>query len=224
MSTASLAPDERAALIERWRSLRDAVEAAGARLIAVSKYAPDAKVTVLTEAGQRDFGESRPQSLRDRAGHWPQAAWHMIGPLQRNKAKYVGRFAAIWHSCEDSDTAQAVARHVTDRTLPVLVQVRLVDAPNRHGVPPDRAAGLVETVDALAGLRVIGLMGMAAAQGDPRPAFARLRRLRDEIFGDAGELCIGMSGDWRVALEEGATMVRIGSALFGPRPAAANRE
>ncbi len=211
-----LSPREAGALLDRWRALCAEAQVAGARLIAVSKYAPDAKVAALLEAGQRDFGESRPQALRDRAARWPEARWHMIGPLQRNKAKYVGRFAAMWHSCEDVRTAEAVARHAREdgRVLPVLAQVRLVDDPQRHGVPPEAAGELVDALRGMRGLRVVGLMGMAAAEGDPRPLFARLRALRDALFGDAGELCMGMSGDYRLALEEGATMIRIGGRLF----------
>ncbi len=217
-----LNPRDEAALLERWRELLAEAEAAGARLIAVSKYAPDAKVAALMAAGQRDFGESRPQSLRDRATRWPEARWHMIGPLQRNKAKYVGRFAAVWHSCEDARTAESVARYAREsgRELPVLAQVRLVDDPKRHGAPPEAAGALVEALAGIEGLRPVGLMGMAAAEGDPRPAFARLRALRDALFGESGELCMGMIGDYRLALEEGATMIRIGGRLFEGEAAA----
>ncbi len=221
------------ALIARWRALRAEVEDAGASLLAVSKYAPDEAVSALLDAGQLDFGESRPQQLRDRARRFPEARWHMIGPVQKNKAKYVGRFAAMWHSVEDARTARLVARHVQGRRLPVLVQVNVLRLPGRHGVLPEAAAELVEELGSVPELEFAGLMCMAAKGGDARAAFSALRHLRDALAGGslrrAGQaapiLCMGMSGDWREALEEGSDMVRLGSALFGDsraeaRPAA----
>jgi pyridoxal phosphate enzyme (YggS family) len=204
------------AIVARWRCLCAELDAHGVRLIAVSKYAPDAAVTCLAAAGQVDFGESRPQQLRERAERFPGVRWHMIGPVQRNKAKYVGRHAAMWHSLEDIDTAREVARHVEGRRLPVLIQVNVSDEPQKHGVSPDAVPALLDQVRQLPELEVIGLMGMAARHGDARAAFARLRDLRDGLA-DASlrQLCMGMSGDYRIAVEEGATMVRLGSVLFG---------
>lgn len=190
-------------------------------MLAVSKYAPDEAVQILIDAGHRQFGESRPQSLRDRANRWPDCAWHMIGPVQKNKAKYIGRYAAMWHSCEDLQTAQAVARHVTDRFLPVLIQVNIADVPGQHGVCPDAVQDFAAGLRKIAGLRLAGLMCMAPKDGDVRLAFQTLRGLRDSLFGGSlsdagvGELCMGMSGDYRIAIQEGATMVRLGSILFG---------
>jgi len=203
-------------ILVRWRQLRAELDAAGVRLIAVSKYAPDEAVACLVEAGQRDFGESRPQQLRDRAERFPDAHWHMIGPLQRNKAKYVGRHAAMWHSLEDIDTAREVARHVEGRRLPVLVQVNVSGEGQKHGVSPDALPELLAGLRGIPELEAIGLMGMAAQQGEARPSFALLRRLRDGLA-DASlrQLCMGMSGDYHIAVEEGATMVRLGSVLFG---------
>ncbi len=209
-------------LLDRWHRLRAEVETHGARLIAVSKYAPDEAVEALIEAGQRDFGESRPQQLRDRARRWPECRWHMIGPLQRNKAKYVARHAAVWHSCEDLDTARAVASVIERegiRPLPVLVQVRLSGLAHQHGVEPERAGELVDALRSLAGLRVVGLMGMAPREpAEAASAFRRLAALRAELDdGSLAELSMGMSGDFRLALECGATWVRLGSVLFGPQ-------
>jgi len=212
-------PDE-ASLLQHWRALRRETDAAGVRLLAVSKYAADEAVDCLFRAGQRDFAESRPQALRDRARRWPGCAWHMIGPVQKNKAKYVARHAAMWHSVEDAGTAALVARYVEGRVLPVLLQVNVTGHPRRHGVAVDGLAHLFEEVGAIQGLRVEGLMCMAGQGGDARSAFRRLRCLRDELFGGSlGHLCMGMSGDYRIAIEEGATMVRLGTALFGSRAA-----
>ncbi len=205
------------AIVARWRQLASALAHDGVRLIAVSKYAPDDAVACLVEAGQMDFGESRPQLLHRRARLFPGVRWHMIGPLQRNKAKYIGRQAAMWHSLEDADTAREVARHVEGRRLPVLIQVNVSNEPQKHGVEPDALPALLAEVRGMPELEVIGLMGMAAHQGNARSAFALLRRLRDGLA-DASlrQLCMGMSGDYRIAVEEGATMVRLGSVLFGP--------
>jgi len=211
---------EQESLLKRWRALRRETDAAGVRLLAVSKYAADEAVDCLIGAGQRDFAESRPQALRDRANRWPLCAWHMIGPVQKNKAKYVARYAAVWHSVEDAGTAALVARHVEGRILPVLLQVNLTGHPRRHGVSVDGLARLFEEVGRIKALRVEGLMCMAGQDGDARATFRQLRCLRDELFGGSlGHLCMGMSGDYRIAIEEGATMVRLGTALFGSRAA-----
>lgn len=203
-------------LLARWRQLCAELEVGRVKLLAVSKYAPDDAVAALIKAGQRQFGESRPQALRDRAVLWPRCDWHMIGPLQKNKAKYVGRHAAMWHSCENLDLARAVATHVEGRTLPVLLQVNIAENPEQHGVAPAEAAAFAEALSGINGLELKGLMGMAPREGDVRQAFRRLRGLRDELFGGSvAELCMGMSGDYRIAVEEGATIVRLGSVLFG---------
>jgi len=204
------------ALQQRWRRLCDTLEPKGVRLLAVSKYSEDAAVECLIAAGQCDFGESRPQSLRDRAEKYPDCRWHMIGPLQKNKAKYVGRHAAMWHSLCDIETAEAVARHVEGRSLPVLVQVNISGEAQKQGVAPDALPALLQALAGIEALEVCGLMGMAAKAGGEREAFRQLRDLRDGSGdGRLRELCMGMSGDWQVAVEEGATMVRLGSTLFG---------
>jgi len=203
-------------LIQRYQRLNSEMKEAGISMLAVSKYAPDEAVQTLIDAGQTQFGESRPQSLRDRAERWPDCAWHMIGPVQKNKAKYVGRYAAMWHSCENLETAAMVARYVTDRVLPVLIQVNIANAPGQHGVSPEAVAAFAETLSQMHGLRLAGLMCMAPRVGDARQAFRTVRNLRDELFdGSLSQLCMGMSGDYRIAVDEGATMVRLGSILFG---------
>ncbi len=211
-------------LIGRWRRLRGELDAAGVKMLAVSKYAPEQAVQTLIDAGESRFAESRAQSLRDRAGRWPGCEWHMIGPMQRNKAKYIACHAAMWHSCEDLAMAGRVAELRAGKALPVLIQVNLAALPQQHGVMPENVAGLAEGISRLDGLRLVGLMGMAprldaAGEEGVRAAFGRLRGLRDDIFGGSlGELCMGMSGDYRIAIEEGATMVRLGTLLFGSTP------
>lgn len=203
-------------LIGRWQGL--VTELGGVKLLAVSKYTPDELVQILVDAGQTEFGESRPQSLRDRCQQWPNSNWHMIGPLQKNKAKYIGRHAAMWHSCDEIESAQAVAQHVSGRELPVLIQVNIAGNEAQRGVALDDAGYLADAINGIEGLKLAGLMGMAPREGDVRQAFRNLRDLRDNLFGGSfAELCMGMSSDYKIAVEEGATIVRLGSTLFGTR-------
>ncbi len=205
------------ALVARYRRLREEVEQAGATLICVSKYAPDAAVAALIDAGARDFGESRPQQLRDRAKRWPHCRWQMIGPLQRNKAKYIARFAAGWLSVESLACAEAVAaRRADDQPpLPVMVQVNCSGLRHQHGVTLEAAADLCRRVDGLPQLQVVGLMAMVP-KGEPVEApLASLARLKEQVaIPSMRHLCVGMSHDYRQALAAGSTMVRVGSALF----------
>lgn len=203
-------------VIQNWQHICNHISD-NTKLIAVSKYTSDENVSTLLQAGHRDFAEARPQNLRDRATKFPDAFWHMIGPLQKNKAKYVGRFAHMWHSLCDIETAQAVASHTLNRVLPVLVQVNISGESQKQGVLPEDLPLFLEQLAPIQELEVIGLMGMAAKDIDPRPAFASLRQCRDEVtqqYPKAHELCMGMSNDWRIAIEEGATMIRVGSEIF----------
>jgi len=196
------------------------MDSAHVKLLAVSKYARDEAVSCLIEAGQMDFAESRPQNLRDRALRFPSARWHMIGPLQKNKAKYIARHATMWHSVEDIETAHAVAQHVVGSPLPVLVQVNVADVVHQHGVLPEALPSLVSELVTLPQLVFSGLMCMAPRHGDAKTSFSLLRNLRDELLSGSLQLpgavglCMGMSGDYRIAIDEGADMVRIGSGLF----------
>jgi len=211
-------------LIRRWQALRSELDVAHVRLLAVSKYAPDEAVRCLIDAGQKDFGESRAQNLRDRAEQFPDVRWHMIGPLQKNKAKYIGRHAFMWHSVEDVETAKVVAAHVHNRILPVMLQVNVAGIPHQHGVEIGQAPSIFEQLMNIPALELCGLMCMAPKNGDAHACFQALRHLRDELVGgslrplrslDGLKLCMGMSGDYRIAIEEGSNMVRLGSILFG---------
>ena len=210
----------KAALLQRWRDLCAELSADHASLLAVSKYAPDEAVRCLIDAGQMDFAESRPQSLRDRALHFPSVRWHMIGPLQKNKAKYIARHAAMWHSVENVETAQAVAKQVVGRVLPVLVQVNVAGIAHQHGMMPEAVPALLDEIALLPQLKFTGLMCMAPRQGDAKTVFSQLRNLRARLSAgsvqksEAIRLCMGMSEDYRIAIVEGADMVRIGSGLF----------
>ena len=210
------------ALIERWRCLRSELDACDVQLLAVSKYAMAQDVARLIAAGQQDFAESRAQQLRDRAQQYPLIHWHMIGPLQKNKAKYIARYAAAWHSVENIDVAQAVARHVSGRRLPVFLQVNVDGLAHQHGVSSDKLPELAAAVNGMPELQLVGLMCMAARGSDAANTFARLCGLRDALMNGSVcdglphklQLCMGMSHDYRIAISEGANMVRIGSGLF----------
>ena len=210
-------------LVDRWGKLHGELEMQGCTLLAVSKYNSDEEIAELAGAGQIDFAESRPQALRDRARKFPDLHWHMIGPVQKNKAKYVGQYASMWHSLCDIGVAEKVAESVVGRQLPVLLQVNISAESQKFGVAPDEVPALLKKVKEIPNLKVIGLMGMAAKNDgcddeNVRRNFRALRCLRDELADESvGELCMGMSGDFRIAVEEGATMVRLGTVLFGAR-------
>jgi len=208
-------------LLTHWQDICKTLAKSNTRLLAVSKYTSDEAVQLLVDAGQHDFAESRPQNLRNRARMFPNVQWHFIGPLQKNKAKYIAQHAAMWHSLSDLETAQAVAKHIQDKPLPCLIQVNISNEPQKHGVQPHALTELYTQLKRMPELQVIGLMGMAAKGGDARASFQILRKLRDDLQqqdGSVRQLCMGMSGDWEVAVDEGATMVRLGSTLFSDYP------
>lgn len=204
-------------MITRWKNVCHTLPKQ-TQLIAVSKYTSDDNIQTLATAGQHDFGESKPQNLRDRAQRFPHLQWHMIGPLQKNKAKYVGKYAYMWHSCCDIETAQVVAKHVSGAPLPTLVQVNISGESQKQGVLPQDLPLFLHQLSHIKQLHTIGLMGMAAKEGDTRASFKLLHQCRGDILHDYPsviELCMGMSNDWRIAVEEGATMIRVGSEIFG---------
>lgn len=192
---------------------------ASVRLIAVSKTKPAAAVRAAIEAGITDIGENYVQEAeakRAAAGHG--ATWHLIGHLQRNKA---GRAAALFDCIQTVDRpalGAALSRHAQalGRTLRVLVEVRLGDEASKHGVEPGALPALLDALR-LPGLRVEGLMTIPPP-GDSEAVRPHFRALR-ELAAAAGlrELSMGMSDDFETAIEEGATMVRVGRAIFGAR-------
>jgi hypothetical protein len=196
-------------------------------IIAVTKgHGPEAARAALA-AGLEDVGENRVQEALGKQEQLQDAplAWHLIGTLQRNKARQaVGRFALI-HSVDRQDLAAELDRRVAAGTTQrVLVQVNCSDEPQKGGVEPEALPGLLDAMRQLERLEVVGLMTMSALTddvGEQRRAFRRLRELREtaERRGHRlPELSMGMSGDFPVAVEEGATMIRLGTILFGERP------
>jgi len=196
------------------------------RIVAVTKTHGPQAIRAAADAGLTDVGENRVQEALEKQAVLPDLSirWHLIGTLQRNKARHAaGRFALI-HSLDRADLAAELDRRIAPgQRQAVLVQVNCSDEPQKGGVEPEGLAALLETLRALAALEVRGLMTMSALTddaGEQRRAFRRLRELRDveERRGHRlPELSMGMSGDYPVAVEEGATMIRLGTVLFGER-------
>ena len=185
-------------------------------LVVVTKTFGVDDVREAISAGARDLGENRAQELMEKApvlaGAPTEPRWHFIGRLQRNKVTAVAPYVALWQSVDRLGVAAEIARRAPEAT--VLVQVNIGAEPQKGGCPPAETASLVERCRAL-GLRVSGLMTVPPVDADPRGSFRALRRLADEL--GLSVCSMGMSGDLEEAIEEGSTMVRVGSAIFGPR-------
>lgn len=195
-------------------------------LIAVSKLQPTAAIREAYEAGQRDFGENYAQELRDKVTELaalPGIRWHAIGPLQTNKAKYVAGKVALVQTLDRVELARELVRRAGPGGVDALIEVNLGGEAQKHGVSPAELPARLEELRRIEGLRVRGLMCIPPAADDPeetRPHFAALRALRDALL-PGGLLSMGMSADFAVAIAEGATHVRVGTAIFGARPAQA---
>ena len=186
------------------------------RLVAVTKGVDTTRIEEILAAGVGVLGESRAQELLAKApalASW-SPEWHFVGRLQRNKVPALAPLVSLWQSVDRPETGETIARRRPQAR--VLVEVNTSDEPQKGGCRPADAPGLVESLRRH-GLAVEGLMTVPAWGHDPRPAFASLRELAERL--DLSELSMGMSDDFEVAVEEGATMVRLGRALFGPRPA-----
>lgn len=192
-------------------------------LVAVSKGFDADAICAARDAGQVDFGENKVQELKAKASAVASVRWHFIGRLQRNKVRDVVGVASLIHSVDRLELAEELAKRArtTSRVQRVLVQVNAGDDPAKAGCSVAEAPAFVDSVRGMEGLACEGLMTIPALDADPRPAFARLRHLRDDLRSDFPEvqhLSMGMTNDFEVAVEEGATIVRIGEAIFGQRP------
>ena len=186
---------------------------AAVRVIGATKTVPVERLREAVAAGLTDLGENRAQELLAKAPELgDDVCWHFLGQLQRNKVRPLGERVTWWHSVDRPALAPALARHAPDAR--VLVEVNLGDEPQKGGCPPGEAAALVDALRT-ADLRVEGLMTVPPQSQDPRRSFAELRDLAEAL--DLAHLSMGMTDDYEVAVEEGATMVRIGRALFGER-------
>lgn len=213
----------------RFAAVRDRIAAAGGSpdnitIVAVTKGFGPAAVEAALEAGIRDLGENYAQELEDKAevaaarSHPGRCRWHFLGRVQRNKVRALGPLVHLWQAVDRESAGREIARRVPGSR--VLVQVNVSEEEAKSGCTFEEAIPLVGNLQAL-GLDVRGLMavGPAGSDADPeraRPGFRRLRRLADDL--GLAERSMGMTGDLEVAVQEGATMVRVGRALFGDRP------
>lgn len=205
--------------------------ASAVRLMAVTKTVDEARIREAVAAGVDVLGENYVQEARqkiERLG--TDVPWHGIGHLQTNKARQAVQFFALIHSVDRIGLAEEIDRRAAaaGRVMPVLIEVNVAGEASKSGVPLSQALPLVRAVSALKNVSVRGLMTLPPWSDDPeasRPRFAALRRLRDQIRAERLERCVmeelsmGMSQDYPVAIEEGATIVRIGRLIFGERPA-----
>ncbi len=221
-------------LSERLRRVRERIAAACARagrppegvtLVAVTKTVPAEVAAVLPALGVRDLGESRPQELWRKAAALPGASWHLIGHLQRNKVERTLPLVHMIHSIDSLRLLSAVDEEAGQqgRRLDVLLEVNASREANKHGFAPEEVPALAPQIDKLHNIRMRGLMTMATYDEVPersRPTFALVRDLRDRLRAEVrpahplDHLSMGMSNDFEVAVEEGATLVRLGTVLF----------
>lgn len=226
-----------ATLRARWEQLRarvdDACRAAGrspadVEVLPVSKTFGPELIREAVDLGMHRFGENKVQEIKDKTEPLSDCGidWVMIGHLQTNKAGVVARLAAEVQSLDRPKLAVALDRHLRaeNRVIDVLVQVKTSDEPSKYGLDPDQLLPFLDELAGYSTMRVRGLMTLAINTDDPdtvRGCFRRLRQLRDiaaELGHDVPRLSMGMSGDFALAIAEGATEVRIGTALFGSRP------
>jgi PLP dependent protein len=227
-------------LAERLARVRAQIEAAalkcgrlphGVTLIAISKTHPSSLVRTVIELGATDIGENRVQEAEQKinAVGRSEARWHLVGHLQGNKARRAVQLFDVIHSLDSLELARRLDRLSVEEgrdSLSVLIQVDLGHEETKSGIDEHQLPELVDGLNELERVQLVGLMTLPPFFDDPeqaRPFFRRLRELRDElaaqgVFGDRkGELSMGMTHDFAVAIEEGATMVRVGTAIFGQR-------
>jgi len=192
----------------------------GVTLVAVSKTHPAEAIREAYAAGLRDFGENYAQEWREKADALQDLAdlrWHFIGGLQTNKVKVLAGRVATIHTLDRPELARELSRRFQAKgaIARVYLEVNVGGEASKSGCAPEDAPALAEAARALPAVELLGVMGIPPPDEDPRPHFRRLRALRDAL-GLPG-LSIGMSADWRVAIAEGSTCVRIGTAIFGAR-------
>jgi pyridoxal phosphate enzyme (YggS family) len=191
-------------------------------LVGVAKWQPAESVEAARRAGLRDIGENYAQEMADKAHRIEGVRWHFIGRLQRNKVSLVLGADALVHSLDSVPLARALGRRAADsgRVAEALVQVEVDDRSAAHGIRAADLPDFLETCRGIEGLRIRGLMAMPAhsTPEQSRIAYASIATLRAQLGYELPELSMGMSHDLEPAIIEGATMVRVGTAVFGPRP------
>jgi len=237
--TAEISREQQDRLTSNYRLVKDSIERACEKsqrdpseitLVAVSKTVDADVIAFACDLGIEVFGENRPQTLQQKA-EWilenrpdleHKLSWHMIGHIQRNKARQTSKYAALLHSVDSERLADKLSEigQASEVKIPVLAQIKLSGEETKFGVQTNSAADFARNLSKLPGIEVLGLMGMASFTSDEkivRGEFSTLKRLFDELndlWTAKGILSMGMSSDFEWAIEEGATHVRVGSSLF----------
>ncbi|MEO1419218.1 MAG: YggS family pyridoxal phosphate-dependent enzyme [Bacteroidota bacterium] len=224
-------------IAENIASIQDKIHAAAQQagrdpkeitLIAVSKTKPMELIQDAFAAGQVDFGENKVQEAREKQPELPEAQWHIIGTLQRNKVKYIAEWVHLIHSVDSEKLLKEVSKQAVkaEREISCLLQLNISEEDAKHGLNEERTADILRRMDEFPNIRIKGLMGMAAFSDDEdlvRGQFRRLAKAKEMLAAiehpqiDMKELSMGMSGDFEWAIQEGSTMIRVGSAIFGSR-------
>jgi pyridoxal phosphate enzyme (YggS family) len=213
---------------EIYQKIVDDLSAKGVTLVAVSKLQPVQRIMQLYELGQRDFGENYVQELVDKRGQLPSdIRWHFIGHLQSNKVKHIAELVHLIHGVDSVSLLKEINKQAgkTGRIIDVLLQVHIAQEETKFGLNEEELKAIIDTQDTIgANVRIRGLMGMASFSDDlqkVRSEFRYLKTILDNTVKrstpNATVLSMGMSNDYKIAMEEGATVVRIGSLLFGAR-------
>ena len=214
------------------KKIQDFLSGKPARLVAVSKTKPAELIQKAYDEGLRIFGENKAQELSEKYEVLPKdIEWHMIGHLQRNKVKYIAPFVALIHSVDSLRLLKEIDKQAekNDRVIDCLLQVHIAEEDTKFGLSEEELKEMLasQEFEAMKNIRIVGLMGMATFtedQGQIRREFKSLKNIFDRLAQmetpanvSMEELSMGMSGDYEIALEEGSTLVRVGSAIFGER-------
>jgi pyridoxal phosphate enzyme (YggS family) len=199
------------------------------RLIAVTKTISPERISETYSLGIKDFGENKVQELISKVEKTPRSInWHFIGHLQRNKVKYLKNFIHLIHSVDSLTLAEEINKCAQEakRFIPILIQVNTSNEESKYGIKPESVVEFVKQVIKLPDIKIMGLMTIGALVEDPelaRPCFRLLKEIREDISAmnmenvEMKHLSMGMTSDFEIAIEEGATIIRIGTALFGAR-------
>ena len=195
-------------------------------LIAVSKTKPQSDLIEAYEAGQRDFGENKIQEMSEKWDHLPKDIhWHMIGHVQTNKVKYMAPFVHLIHAVDSLKLLKEIQKQAlkNKRTIGCLIQIRIAQEETKFGLPAEELSSLVEAAKQFPNVAIKGLMGMTSFTSNQQQVRQEFKNLA-EIFSafklvnpESTILSMGMSGDYQMAIEEGSTMIRVGSKIFGER-------
>lgn len=200
----------------------------GVTLVAVSKTKPNSDILEAYEAGQRIFGENKVQEMTQKWEELPKdIEWHMIGHVQRNKVKYMAEFVSLIHGVDSLKLLKEIDKQADkyNRVIPCLLQMHIAEEDTKFGLDNTELEALLQSEEfkAMKNIKIVGLMGMATFTSDEnqvRKEFAHLKSIFNELQQKLPEISIlsmGMSGDYQLAIEEGSTIVRIGSSIFGAR-------